>query len=550
VVSRMKERFYSDNKPTKSGSKNAAKDTLENVLFGTMKKDRIVKNNGRVEKLLKLKKAQPKSKPNATRIAKGKKPIQAQGKGKGKEKEKEKIQDKDMDHNEDLIAEADKEALESDLSDEEVEEDEDDTKKNRRHNGKSGLKELLEKKPAWTDENEHTEGGINLIAHKRLRKLRVSEREQQVSSAEFESRLRKQFVKMYPNQDWALIPESKDDDLDLLRTTKPLVRRSPYFPSDVINITRVKDANHKEYSKSGIQAVEFHKSGKILMTAGFDKTIRLFQIDGKINEKIQSVHIEDFPIYSASFTPDGTQIISSSQRKYFYVFDLGSGNIQKIPWVQGRPEKALESFKISPCSKYLAFLGNHGYIILLSNKTKHWIASLKMNSGVKAICFSADSNYLYSFGDEGEVYKWDLRTQRCVLRYRDDGCVHGISIAISNDDKYLACGSDAGIVNLYDATELENNKQPIKSFQNLTMSISDLHFNHDSQILGFSSKFKKNSFRLVHVGSRGVFSNWPNSKTEFGCVNSFTFSPSSGFMAIGNNAGRVPLFRLNYYPAT
>jgi len=58
------------------------------------------------------------------------------------------------------------------------------------------------------------------------------------------------------------------------------------------------------------------------MTAGQDKTIRLFEIDGENNPKAQGVFFNDMPILHAAFTPDGSQIIASGRRKYFYSFDL------------------------------------------------------------------------------------------------------------------------------------------------------------------------------------------------------------------------------------
>lgn len=58
------------------------------------------------------------------------------------------------------------------------------------------------------------------------------------------------------------------------------------------------------------------------MTAGQDKTIRLFEIDGENNPKAQGVFFNDMPILHAAFTPDGTQIIAAGRRKYFYAFDL------------------------------------------------------------------------------------------------------------------------------------------------------------------------------------------------------------------------------------
>ncbi len=49
----------------------------------------------------------------------------------------------------------------------------------------------------------------------------------------------------------------------------------------------------------------------------------------------------------------------------------------------------------------------------------------------------------------GEVYIWDLKTQDCLHRFHDDGCIRGTAIDISRNNRYLATGSDSGVVNVY-----------------------------------------------------------------------------------------------------
>lgn len=61
------------------------------------------------------------------------------------------------------------------------------------------------------------------------------------------------------------------------------------------------DVNHQEYSKAAIQCTRFHSNAAVVLTAGLDKSLRLFQVDGKENTKIQSVFFKDMPIMSADF---------------------------------------------------------------------------------------------------------------------------------------------------------------------------------------------------------------------------------------------------------
>lgn len=114
--------------------------------------------------------------------------------------------------------------------------------------------------------------------------------------------------------------------------TKKGTRR---LPQSLLEVTRVKDANQHEYAQSAIQCTIFHPNAAVMLTAGLDKTLRLFQIDGKENAKIQSVFIKELPIQSADFSADGTRIYMSGRRPFYYVYDMQSGAIDKVHRLQG-----------------------------------------------------------------------------------------------------------------------------------------------------------------------------------------------------------------------
>lgn len=78
--------------------------------------------------------------------------------------------------------------------------------------------------------------------------------------------------------------------------------------------------------------------------------------------------IEDSPILKASFMPDGSQVILSGRRKFFYSCDL----------------------------------------------VKELIGTLKMNGMARSLPFVDGGRQLMSSGGDGQVYRWDLRTRRCI----------------------------------------------------------------------------------------------------------------------------------------
>ncbi|CAI9776077.1 unnamed protein product [Fraxinus pennsylvanica] len=90
----------------------------------------------------------------------------------------------------------------------------------------------------------------------------------------------------------------RNEDLVLKNSTKLLLRRLEYL--------RLVDANMMERSNGPVKSVQFHKNAHLLLAGELDKTIRFIQIDGKKNAKIQSIFLGGYPIYKASFLPDGS----------------------------------------------------------------------------------------------------------------------------------------------------------------------------------------------------------------------------------------------------
>jgi U3 small nucleolar RNA-associated protein 18 len=222
--------------------------------------------------------------------------------------------------------------------------------------------------------------------------------------------------------------------------------------------------------------------------------------------------------------------------------------VDKISPLVGREEKSLESFEISPDSSTIAFVGNEGYILLVSTKTKELIGTLKMNGTVRSLSFTNDGQNLLSHGGDGQVYNWDLRTRMCIHKAVDEGCINGTSLCASPNGSMFAAGSDSGIVNIYSQKEfLGGKRRPMKTIENLTTKVDFMKFNHDAQLLAICSTMKKSSIKLVHVPSFTVFSNWPPPNSSMQYPRCLDFSPRGGFMAVGNSAGKVLLYKLHHY---
>jgi U3 small nucleolar RNA-associated protein 18 len=94
-----------------------------------------------------------------------------------------------------------------------------------------------------------------------------------------------------------------DENDELFASSKALLGdSSSRLQPGYLNIIRCKDANQHDPSKSVVKSVSFHSSGELLLTAGLDKTLRFFQVDGLVNAKVHGIHFKDLPIHCAAFT--------------------------------------------------------------------------------------------------------------------------------------------------------------------------------------------------------------------------------------------------------
>lgn len=410
--------------------------------------------------------------------------------------------------------------------------------------------EIEEKcKPAWVDEDDEQMEVRDALdqQHRKLPNGGVNDK-----SNKYKNLLQHKFVTVYGSQKWASLDKSQKDDSDdesILHSTRVLGNASiNYLNSKVLEYKKLNDLNRETYNEGPyINVIEFLSSSTVGLVAGNGRVASLHAIDGKKNSKLHTVGFENYPIFSAKFVQDDTEAILGSRFPYVYSYDLMTGKTLKISLPQGLTQA--KKFTTSPNQQYIAVSGKWGEIYLLSARSKERIAVLKQSSNVTDLSFGPNNNLLYSHSDSGEVSIFDIKMNRLRHKFNDEGCLQGTQIRVSSSNQFLATGSAQGVVNIYNVDSLfkTQNPRPHKTILNLTTNINSLEFNSTSEILGLSSVEIPNSVKLYHLKSGTIFQNFPNFQTKLGHVNVVKFSPSSGYLALGNIQSTVALFRLKYF---
>ncbi|XP_069728770.1 U3 small nucleolar RNA-associated protein 18 homolog [Phaenicophaeus curvirostris] len=421
---------------------------------------------------------------------------------------------------------------------------------------------ISSKKPVWVDEDDEAEEDVDMT-HRYRKDFMKSDAEKTLTKKKLKRRLEEQFQRaMGGVPAWADLENKKksrrtssdsesDEEDDLLCKTGNFITNSESLPKGILKMGICLPANQERFANGKLATVQFHPSAQVVMTAGHDRSVSLFQVDGVRNPKIQSIYLENFPIYKACFSVDGEQVIATgTHHRMFFVYDMMSGSITPIEKVRGLEERFLRNFEISPDGSFMLLTGTSGYLHLLSMKTKELVSTMKVNGRCTASAFTPDSSKIYSYSKEGEVFIWDVRSRKCLHKFEDEGCLEGKCIAVSKNNQYVACGSASGVVNLYttDVCLKENNPKPVKAIMNLVTSATCVTFNPTTEILAVASCEMDEAVKLVHIPSYTVFSNFPVfRRKQIYLAQSMDFSPRSGYFSIANNKGKALLFRLKHY---
>ncbi|KAK4136356.1 WD40 repeat-like protein [Trichocladium antarcticum] len=380
-----------------------------------------------------------------------------------------------------------------------------------------------EETPAWEDSDDERLT-VSLATATRLRKLRNTEAEDQVSGTEYARRLRQQYLRLYPQPEWANGAASKrrrrrssaasydsssgsdmevDSDGENMDSPLPLdtfLRDANSFSAaadadgnptkrrklrpETIDIQRTRDI--PDTHKAGVSSLAFHPRHPILLSTSVSSIMHLHRIDPSAhptpNPLLTSVQVKRTDLRRAAFVgPAGDDIVFAGRRRYFHRWNLSSGLVQKVAKIQGHQNemRSMERFRASPCGRYLALAASDkkggGMLNIVNVGSMQWIAQARVDGrgGVSDLAWWSDGNGLTIAGKDGQVTEWSMASRRTVGMWRDEGSIGGTVLALGGrngpaelgGDRWVAVGSTSGVLNVYDRNELVARPQKKKTEQ-------------------------------------------------------------------------------------
>lgn len=469
--------------------------------------------------------------------------------------------------------------------------------------------------PAWEDSDDDRLT-VSLAGVKQLRKLRKSEADDIVSGTEYARRLRQQYLRLNPLPAWAkeaskdkkvkrrrrssaassgsdsasgseLSGEDDDDDISALPLERFLRdvsaingdggrRKKRKLRPEVIDIQRTRDIS--DTHKGPVDSLSFHPIHPVLLSSSMSSILYLHHINPTAhptpNPQLTSVQVKSVPVRRSAFLhPSGDEIVFAGRRRFFHSWNMSTGLVKKVTKIQGhqQEQKTMERFRLSPDGKHMALIATSrkggGMLNIISMSSMQWVAQARLDSrgGIADFVWWRDGQGITILGRDGQVAEWSLVTRRTIGIWRDEGSIGGTVMALGGrdgpqaigGDKWVAVGSNSGVLNIYDRTqliskadgdavEIKPQPEPTRRFEQLTTPITVTTFSPDGQLLAFGSQHKRDALKLVHLPSCTVYRNWPTEQTPMGRVTAVTFGKTADadVLAVGNDVGKIRLWEI------
>uniref|UniRef100_A0A1I7XV24 WD_REPEATS_REGION domain-containing protein n=1 Tax=Heterorhabditis bacteriophora TaxID=37862 RepID=A0A1I7XV24_HETBA len=361
---------------------------------------------------------------------------------------------------------------------------------------------------------------------------RSTDKSIEISGKDYQSRLREAFQRSQNGgkvPTWAkitkkLVPlpsdaDNSDDEIEtvlheMVRSTGKYIEKDNLISKGIINTSRLQDITVGHADSKPLRVIRFHRTKPIVITAGESGIVQLYQVDSEVKKEhfMQSVRFKNFPVTSMDILSTGNSVIcGSSSQDYLMNYDLVKGSVTQMRLPRSIPRQNVGRFSVSSDGSLLAMAGHSGQVYIISTASMEHVRSLSAPSGVTSLVFMPGTNKeLWAMTECGQIAVWQLSSGD-IHSFCDEGTVRGTKICISRDGEYVACGSNTGIVNIYDV-EMARQKaepSPLATISNLLTSCESIAFSHDCQITAMSSNVKKNQVKLAHMRSKTVFSNFP-----------------------------------------
>ncbi len=283
-----------------------------------------------------------------------------------------------------------------------------------------------------------------------------------------------------------------------------------------------------ERHTDGVNSVSFSPNGKILASASWDNTIKLWNIES--GREIRTLERHTDGVNSVSFSPNGKMLASASNDSTIKLWNVESG--QEIRTLKGY-NSSVSSVSFSPNGKILAS-NSYGTIKLWDIESGLEIRTLERHTdGVNSVSFSPNGKILAS-NSYGTIKLWNIETGQ-EIRTLEGHTAWVTSVSLSPSGKVLALGSWDKTIELWNI----ETGQEIRTLKGHTSDVNSVSFSPNGKMLASGGDDKTIKLWNMETGQE-----IRTLKGHTSGVNSVSFSPNGKILASGNDDNTIKLWNI------
>ena len=279
---------------------------------------------------------------------------------------------------------------------------------------------------------------------------------------------------------------------------------------------------------SPVTAVAFSPDGRLLASASWDNTLRLW--DAATGAAVRTLEGHQDSVYAVAFSPDGRLLASASWDNTVRLWDPATG--AAVRTLEGHQER-VSAVAFSPDGRLLASAAWDYTVRLWDPATGAAVRTLEGHqNSVNAVAFSPDGRLLASASTDNTVRLWDPATGAAV-RTLEGHQERVNAVAFSPDGRLLASASTDNTVRLWDPAT----GAAVRTLEGHRRWVNAVAFSPDGRLLASASGDK--TVRLWDPAT-GAAVRTLEGHQEW--VNAVAFSPDGRLLASASTDNTVRLW--------
>ena len=232
-----------------------------------------------------------------------------------------------------------------------------------------------------------------------------------------------------------------------------------------------------EAHREEVSDAQFSPDGSLFFTLSWDQSIKLWEtVSGKL---IHNFFTEGDAVTGASFSPDGKRLLITGYEGRVEVRDLASGNVI-FPLIGH--SGSIETGRFSSDGKLIVTIAWDGTVKVWDSQTGALIHSLPTGINWPVMAdFSSDTKYFFSAAYNGTVRLWETSTGKMISEYRGIPSEQNLPV-FSPDSKNFAVPNAGDSVNVYEIATGAN-IATLYLFSEEPCNISGVHYSDDGSKL-------------------------------------------------------------------